>query len=140
MRRTPSRLAAAGLLCVALAACDDAGPDVAPEPTAASPVPATTTPATNPATPPSAVPGSKAVAAADLCGFLQKKLPAWKTVGGENAAQAQLAIDLFTFYQDQGALPVGRDIDEQTRTRCPAVRSEVLRAAGIDSFLILGSG
>ncbi|GAA3335726.1 hypothetical protein GCM10020358_05140 [Amorphoplanes nipponensis] len=129
-----SRLVVAGLLAVAVAACDEAGPDVTPVP-----VPQSTAPGPTPtsARPPSLVPGSRPVAAADLCGFLRGKLPEWRAVGGEGAAQAQLAIDLFTFYQKQGAVPAGRDIDEQTRAQCPEVRRQVLAAAGIDSFLIL---
>lgn len=127
---SPSRFAAAVLLVLTLAACSDASPDVTPEP-----VP--TAQSASPAVPTPSVAGSATVAATALCDFLRKKLPDWKSVGGENAAQAQLAIDLFTFYQEQGAVPVGREIDEQARTQCPAIRFDVLQTAGIDNFLIL---
>jgi hypothetical protein len=121
---SPFRLATAALLLFALAACDDASPDVA-----------TSTPAAPSASPVTAA--ASAVAAPQLCDFLKKKLPEWQSISGEGAAQAQLAIDLFAFYQEQGALPVGKEIDDQARSQCPAIRFEVLRAAGIKDLLIV---
>ena len=123
------RLAAAVLVTLPLAACTDAAPDATPEPTVAQPAPASTS-----AVP---APSGSTVAAAELCDFLRKKLADWKSADGENAAQAQVAVDLFTFYQEQGAVPVGREIDEQARTQCPAVRFDVLQTAGIKDFMIL---
>jgi hypothetical protein len=121
---SPFRFATAALLLLPLAACDDATPEVVTsEPAAPASAPATVAPS--------------AIAAPQLCDFLKKKLPDWQSVGGENAAQAQLALDLFAFYQEQGAVPVGQDIDDQARTQCPAIRFEVLRAAGIKDLLIL---
>jgi hypothetical protein len=134
MRPTPTRLAAAVLLALTLPACDSATPDVTPDPAPPSPP---LLPSSVPAVPTPGVTGSATVAATALCDFLRRKLPDWQSVGGENAARAQLAIDLFSFYQEQGAVPDGRQIDEQARTQCPAVRFEVLRVAGIDDFLIL---
>lgn len=118
MRTTLLSVAAAALFLATVTACDD--PAAAP---AAAGGTATTTTA--------------AVSAADLCGFLEKNLAEWQSIGSEVGAMARMTTDLFGFYEDNGVTPVGSDMDEQTLAKCPKVRTEVLKTGGLESFQTL---
>ena len=125
-RSVPIGVAAAALLLSTLTACggSDAGP--APAGTAAKPAAAGAEDV-----------DKKAVSAADLCGFLEKTIAEWQSIGSEVGAMARLTTDLASFYEDRGVTPVGSDMDEQTLTECPKVREKVLQAGGLESFRTL---
>ncbi|GAA3335724.1 hypothetical protein GCM10020358_05130 [Amorphoplanes nipponensis] len=127
--RTALALLVAGLATVSLAACDGSGSSSAG--TAEAPAAA---PAAGAST---AAAAAIDVSAADLCAYLKKNVADWKAVGSEVGAMAQMTIGLADFYDGKGAVPDGADIDEKSRAQCPDVRTEVLRAAGIDSFTAL---
>lgn len=123
-------VAAAALLLCSLAACGstDAGSSAGSAPTGTA---ATTTAGADPAA------AKKAVSAADLCGFLEKNLAEWQSIGSEVGAMARLTTDLFSFYEKHGVTPVGSDMDEQTLAECPETRKKVLKAGGLESFQTL---
>ena len=123
-------VAAAALLLCSLAACGstDAGSSAASAPTGAA---APAIAGADPAAP------KKAVSAAGLCGFLEKNLAEWQSIGSEVGAMARLTTDLAGFYEDYGVTPVGSDMDEQTRAECPKTREKVLKAGGLASFQTL---
>lgn len=81
--------------------------------------------------------GAAGVSAAALCDYLRGRLPILRDIGSEVGAMANLAGNLSAFYSNQGAVPDGREMDEQTQQTCPDVRTEVLTLAGIDSFAAL---
>ena len=134
--------AVAGVLCLSLTACgtsDDASPSTATPPaagatTAATTAASATTAAGTPATPAA---DSRTVSAADLCAFLTKNLPRWKSAGGELAAMTQATTELFTFYDEKGRTVPRTELDDLTRAQCPDVRTEVLKTIGVASFLQL---
>jgi hypothetical protein len=125
LRRTVVTLAVAGLSAVSITACDDS--DSGSTAGAAAP---TAEAAAQAAT-------GQAVSAADLCGFLKKNVAEWKAVGSEVGAMAQMTIGIADFYDQQGAVPDGSDIEEKSKAGCPEVRAEALEAAGIESFTAL---
>jgi hypothetical protein len=123
-------VAAAALLLGSLAACSstDAGSSAGSAPTDTA---ATTKAGADPAA------AKKAVSAADLCGFLEKNLAEWQSVGSEVGAMAQMTMDLAGYYEDFGVTPVGSDMEEQTLAECPKTREKVLKAGGLASFQAL---
>ncbi len=123
-----NRIAASALTaCCALALAACGGPESA--------VPAV--PRVPGAQAPQAPGADPAGSTADVCGYLREQTAYLKGIGSETGAMAQLAIGLFTFYEKQGAVPDGTQIDEQTARECPDVAAEVLKAAGITSFSAL---
>ena len=113
---------------VALGACS-AGPSPAPTPSSAvssarssaSPVATTTT---------SAV----AYPAADVCTYLTGQIPALKAIGAQAGVQANLAGNLFGFFQSHGIPADGSQLDAATTGQCPDVRSQILVLSGLTSF------
>ena len=129
-RRTAVSITVAAVFCLSVTACGSSNAD---SPPAAAPTAATTT-AGQASTPAGA---SKTVSAADLCTFLEKNLPRWKSAGGELGAMTQVTTEMFSFYDDKGQ-PVPRtDLDDLTKAECPDTRTEVLRTIGFNSFLEL---
>ncbi|MEU5669344.1 hypothetical protein ACGF3C_03345 [Micromonospora sp. NPDC047762] len=118
-------LAPALCLVLALAACTEAD---APEPAAAP----DTTRSTSAAR--SAPADGSPVSAKDVCAYLDGQVPTLKGIGSETGAMANLTVNLYSWYEKQGPVPNGRDIDDQTRKECPATRTEVLKLAGMESF------
>lgn len=118
-------LAPALCLVLALTACTEAD---APEPAAA---PDTTRP-TGAAV--SAPAGGSPVSAKEVCAYLDGQVPTLKGIGSETGAMANLTVNLYSWYEKQGPVPNGREIDDQTRKECPATRTEVLKLAGMESF------
>lgn len=53
------------------------------------------------------------------------------------SAMANLAGNLFSWYEKHNAIPDGIRLDEQTQAECPEVRAEVLKVAGFESFSTL---
>ena len=127
LRRAAFSFAVAGLLSVSVTACgsSDAGSSSGPAPTAA---------ATKGAAKPTPAGDSKTVSAADLCGFLEKNLPRWKSAGSEFAAMTQVTIDLSTFYDEKGLIPPDAELDPLTKAECPDTRTEVLKTIGFNTF------
>ncbi|MFI7541268.1 hypothetical protein [Actinoplanes sp. NPDC049599] len=127
LRRTAlTNVAAVALLLSALTACG--GSDAGTEPAGS---------AAKPAAEGAEDADKKAVSAADLCGFLEKNVAEWQSIGSEVGAMARLTTDLASFYEDHGVTPVGSDMDEQTLAECPEVRTKVLKAGGLESFRTL---
>lgn len=127
LRRAAFSFAVAGLLSVSVTACgsSDAGSSPGAAPTAA---------ATKDGAKPTPAGDSKTVSAADLCGFLEKNLPRWKSAGGEFAAMTQVTTELFTFYDEKGLIPPDTELDPLTKAECPDARTEVLKTIGFNSF------
>lgn len=120
LRRTVLSVAIAALATVSIAACGDK-----------------TAPAETSAPKAQAAADAKSVSAEDLCTYLKKSAPEWKAVGSEVGAMAQMTMGLAGFYDEQGAVPDGSDMDEKSQAECPEVRAEVLKAAGVESFTSL---
>jgi hypothetical protein len=74
------------------------------------------------------------VSATEVCGYLRGQLPTLKAIGSEVGAMANLTVNLYSWYEKQGAVPTGREIDNQTRQECPDTRTEVLQISGMESF------
>lgn len=127
LRRAAFSFAVAGLLSVSVTACGSSDAD-------SSPGAAPTAVATKDAAKPAPAGGGKTVSAADLCGFLEKKLPGWKAAGGQLAAMTEVTTDLFDFYDEKGLIPPDNELDPLTRAECPDTRTEVLKTIGFNSF------
>ena len=82
----------------------------------------------------SAPAGGSAVSAKEVCAYLDGQLPTLKGIGSETGVMANLTVNLYSWYEKQGPVPTGRQIDDQTRQECPATRTEVLKLAGMESF------
>lgn len=78
--------------------------------------------------------GSTSVSAEDVCGYLRDQLPTLRAIGSEVGSMANLTVNLYSWYEKQGAVPTGSEIDEQTRQECPETRTEVLKMSGMESF------
>ncbi|WDZ85919.1 hypothetical protein [Micromonospora cathayae] len=78
--------------------------------------------------------GSTPVSAKEVCAYLDGQLPTLRGIGSEVGTMANLTVNLYSWYEKQGAVPTGRQIDDQTRQECPATRTEVLDLAGMQSF------
>jgi hypothetical protein len=127
-RRTVVLLAVAGLAVASITACDEPAAD----PTSGA----------APAAQATADAGGKTadggtVSAEALCGYLKENVATWKAVGSEVGAMAQMTVGLADFYDRNGVVPQGAEVDEKAKAECPDVRAEVLKAAGIQSFTSL---
>ncbi|MEU8388549.1 hypothetical protein [Micromonospora sp. NPDC048842] len=118
-------LAPALCLVLALTACTETD---APEPTAAPDTTGSTSAAG------SAPADGPSVSAKEVCAYLAGQVPTLKGIGSETGVMANLTVNLYSWYEKQGPVPNGRDIDDQTRKECPATRTEVLKLAGMESF------
>ncbi|TQJ26136.1 hypothetical protein FBZ33_6520 [Micromonospora sp. A202] len=127
--RTIRLLAPAVCLVLAATACTDA-----PEPGAAAPGSPTTTAAASSAAGSAPDGASTQVSAKEVCVYLDGQLPTLKGIGSETGVMANLTVNLYSWYEKQGPVPTGRQIDDQTRQECPATRTEVLKLAGMESF------
>ncbi|MET7875751.1 hypothetical protein ABZS52_02355 [Micromonospora profundi] len=125
--RTIRMLAPVLCLALALTACTDAD---APE-TSGTAAPDT---ATAPSAAGSAPAAGTTVPAKEVCAYLEGQLPTLKGIGSETGVMANLTVNLYSWYEKQGPVPSGRQIDDQTRQECPATRTEVLKLAGMESF------
>jgi len=77
---------------------------------------------------------SAPISAEDLCAHLKKELPRIKAVGSEVGAMAQLTISIANLYDDHLEELDGDVLDAQATKTCPQTRTEILKAAGVDSF------
>ena len=124
-------------LCLAACSGTDPATDLSSAPaTAASRAPVQTdTPTAREPTPSAAA--STDVSAAALCEYLTGQLPVLRAIGSKVGAGANLTANLFGWYDNQGAVPDGTRLDEQTKQECPDVGAEVLGLAGVASFTAL---
>ena len=131
-------LACAAALC--LTGCSGAEPasESTSSPSAtgsAAPTESTPAAATESAAP--ADDASSGVSAAALCEYLTGQLPALREIGSEVGAMANVTANLFAWYDEQGAVPNGTELDALTQQDCPEVGAEVLKLAGVESFTAL---
>ncbi|QTE30930.1 hypothetical protein [Pengzhenrongella sicca] len=77
------------------------------------------------------------VSAAALCEYLTGELPDLRAIGSEVGVMANLTVNLYTWYESQGAVPSGTELDEMTQAECPDVGAEALTLAGLESFTAL---
>ncbi|MEH0842105.1 hypothetical protein V6U81_06900 [Micromonospora sp. CPCC 205711] len=117
-------------LVLALAACTDAD---APEPSGAA-APGTPAAAASRAAGSAPADDSTPVSAKEVCAYLDGQLPTLRGIGSETGTMANLTVNLYSWYEKQGAVPTGRQIDDQTRQQCPATRTALLELAGMESF------
>ncbi|MET7707811.1 hypothetical protein [Micromonospora sp. NPDC005189] len=119
-------------LVLTLTACADANE---PEPSgAASPGNPAAADAASSAVGSGPAGGSTPVSAEKVCAYLDEQLPTLREIGSETGVMANLTVNLYSWYEKQGAVPTGRQIDDQTRQECPTTRTEVLELAGMESF------
>lgn len=78
--------------------------------------------------------GTAPISADALCAHLKKELPRIKAVGSEVGAMAQLTISIANLYDDHLPELDGDVLDAQATKTCPQTRTEILKAAGVDSF------
>jgi hypothetical protein len=136
MIRTRTTWALTCIAALALAACSGGGDSATAESTGSASAPSEVP--SEPAAPtPSPTAGDEPVSAAALCDYLTSLLPDLRAIGSEEGVMATLTLSLFSWYDEQGAVPSGFDIDEQTQAQCPDVGSEVLGLAGISHFTSL---
>ena len=72
--------------------------------------------------------------AADVCTYLTGQLPTLKAIGAPAGVQANLAGNLFGFFQSHGVPADGAHLDDATKAQCPDVRSQILVLSGLTSF------
>lgn len=126
-----SQLSAVVACCAALLLSSCAATDPpTPTPTASASDPAAVATVSPPAE-------GAAVSAAALCAFLRDELPKLRQAQSDLIAMSSLTVDLFTWYDNQGAVPNGADMDTLTLKECPDVRAEVIKLAGIEAFSAL---
>ncbi|WP_155391726.1 hypothetical protein [Catellatospora paridis] len=106
---------------LSLAACSETGePAVAPAGGASASAPAA---------------GGKSLSADALCAYLREQVPVLKGIGSEVGRKVNLAANLATFFDQQGAKPENAgQLDELVKTGCADVRTEILTLTGMDSF------
>lgn len=129
--RTIRMLAPTLCLVLALTACADAD---APEPSGAAAHGTPQQPTPRPARPDPLRPAARRRCRRRRCAYLDGQLPTLRGIGSETGTMANLTVNLYSWYEKQGAVPTGRQIDDQTRQECPATRTEVLELAGMESF------
>jgi hypothetical protein len=106
--------------------------------TASGSTPAATTQATKTDSTGTAPAGSAApVSGADVCEYLRGQVPTLEGIGSEVGAMANLTVNLYSWYEKQGAVPDGARIDEQVAKECPDVAAKVYELAGIKGFASL---
>ncbi|WP_320068359.1 hypothetical protein [Micromonospora sp. RTGN7] len=130
--RTIQMLAPTLCLVLALTACADN--DASEPPGAAAPGAPAAGDATSSAVGSAPAGDSTSVTAKEVCAYLDGQLPTLRGIGSETGTMANLTVNLYSWYEKQGAVPTGRQIDDQTRQECPATRTEVLELAGMASF------
>ncbi|ONI92839.1 hypothetical protein ALI22I_01580 [Saccharothrix sp. ALI-22-I] len=74
---------------------------------------------------------------ADVCEYLRGQIPTLEGIGSEVGAMANLTVNLYSWYEKQGAVPDGAQIDKQVQQECPDVAAQVYKLAGIKSFATL---
>lgn len=105
---------------------------------ACSGTPSTSTSTALPDTTGTASVGSAApVSGADVCEYLRLQIPTLEGIGSEVGAMANLTGNLYSWYEKQGAVPDGSQIDKQTQQECPDVAAQVYKLTGITSFASL---
>ena len=72
--------------------------------------------------------------AADVCTYLAGQIPALTAIGSPVGVQANLAGNLFGFFQSHGIPADGAQLDDATKAQCPDVRSQILVLSGLTSF------
>ena len=72
--------------------------------------------------------------AADVCTYLTGQIPALTAIGSPVGVQANLAGNLFGFFQSHGIPADGAQLDDATKAQCPDVRSQILVLSGLTSF------
>ncbi|GHE36993.1 hypothetical protein GCM10017673_44440 [Streptosporangium violaceochromogenes] len=77
------------------------------------------------------------VSANDLCDYLRGRLPALRAIGSKVGRMGNLTVNLYSWYEKQGAVPTGAQIDDQTQKECPDIRAELLKISGMQSFATL---
>ncbi|WP_421735384.1 hypothetical protein [Cellulomonas sp.] len=126
-------LALGGVLC--LAGCSSADPA---EESPSAPPAAESAESAPPTAEESATPEAESsVSGADLCEYLAGQLPQLREIGSEVGAMANVTVNLYSWYEDQGEVPDGTEIDTLTAQECPEVGTEVLTLAGMESFATL---
>ena len=122
MNRVAPSMAVLVTSLAALGACSTGTPP--------APTPAASSAASSPATTSSA----GAYPAADVCTYLTGQLPALTAIGSPVGVQANLAGNLFGFFQSHGVPADGAQLDDATKAQCPDVRSQILVLSGLTSF------
>jgi hypothetical protein len=112
----------AGVVALALSGCSSSGGD---DTTGSAPVETTAAAAAATGAP---------ISADALCAHLKEELPRIKAVGSEVGAMAQLTISIANLYEDHLPELDGNVLDAQATKTCPQTRTEILKAAGVDSF------
>ena len=77
--------------------------------------------------------GGSGVSATAVCDYLRGELPKLHAVG-ELGAMAQLAVGLANFFDQNGKVANGAEIDELTTKECPDVRTDALKTIGMGTF------
>lgn len=124
-----SRLALVAASALLLAACSGSP--------ATSTSPATTSAAQSSSTGTAPAASAAPVSGADVCEYLRGQIPTLEGIGSEVGAMANLTVNLYSWYEKQGAVPNGAQIDQQVQQECPDVAAQVYRIAGIKSFASL---
>ena len=138
MNRVAPSMAVLITALAALGACSTGAP-AAPTPAA---TPAATDEVTSATSATSAAPPAPATTttsagayrAADVCTYLTGQLPTLKAIGAPAGVQANLAGNLFGFFQSHGVPADGAQLDDATKAQCPDVRSQILVLSGLTSF------
>ena len=141
MNRVAPSMAVLVTSLAALGACSTGTPP-APTPAASSAASSAATSAATSATSAtsSAPPGpatttaASAYPTADVCTYLAAQVPALTAIGSPVGVQANLAGNLFGFFQSHGVPADGAQLDDATRAKCPDVRSQILVLSGLTSF------
>ena len=134
MNRVAPSMAVLVTSLAALAACSTGTPP-APTPAASSAATSAATSATAATSSAAATTTSAgAYTAADVCTYLTGQLPALTAIGSPVGVQANLAGNLFGFFQSHGVPADGAQLDDATKAQCPDVRSQILVLSGLTSF------
>ena len=70
----------------------------------------------------------------DVCTYLAAQVAALTAIGSPVGVQANLAGNLFGFFQSHGVPADGAQLDDATKAQCPDVRSQILVLSGLTSF------
>ena len=144
MNRVAPSMAVLVTSLAALGACSTGTPP-APTPaassaatsaaTSATSATSSATSATSSAPPgPATTTSAGAYPTADVCTYLTGQLPALTAIGSPVGVQANLAGNLFGFFQSHGVPADGAQLDDATKAQCPDVRSQILVLSGLTSF------
>ncbi len=137
MNRVAPSMAVLVTSLAALGACSTGTPP-APTPAASSAATSAATSATSATS--SAPPGPATTTSAgvyptaDVCTYLAAQVPALTALGSPVGVQANLAGNLFGFFQSHGVPADGAQLDDATKAKCPDVRSQILVLSGLTSF------